>query len=54
MDSDGYVSKNGQCEYTSTNETLANNILELLNSLDLKVLWVLVGQCYMVRLRTKV
>jgi phage terminase large subunit-like protein len=36
MDSDGYVSKNGQCEYTSTNETLANNILELLNSLGFK------------------
>ncbi len=36
MDSDGFVSKAGQCEFCSTNEKLANDMLFLVRSLGLK------------------
>lgn len=36
MDTDGYVSRAGQCEFTTTNERLAHDVLELLCSLGYK------------------
>jgi len=36
MDTDGYISKVGECEYTSVNITLAANVLELVVSLGMK------------------
>ncbi len=36
MDCDGYVSKAGECEYTSVNKQLAENVLELVRSLGYK------------------
>lgn len=36
MDTDGYVSKAGQCEYTTTSERLAGDVLELVRGLGFK------------------
>lgn len=36
MDTDGYASKAGQCEYTTTNETLAQDVLSLIRTFGLK------------------
>lgn len=36
MDSDGYISKEGQCEYTTVSETLARDVAELIRSLGFK------------------
>jgi len=36
MDTDGYISKAGQCEFTTTSEELRDGVLELLASLGLK------------------
>lgn len=36
MDSDGYVSKFGECEFCNTNRQLAEDFLELVNSLGIK------------------
>lgn len=36
MDTDGYVSKAGQCEFTTVNPTLRDDVLELLRTLGLK------------------
>lgn len=36
MDSDGYVSKRGDCEYISVNKELAENVFTLLRSLSVK------------------
>lgn len=36
MDSDGYVSKAGQCEFTTTNHVLATDTVELIRSLGIK------------------
>lgn len=36
MDTDGYIAPSGACEYCSTNERLANNVLELARSLGIK------------------
>lgn len=36
MDSDGHASKAGQCEYTSVNKRLAEDVLELIRSLGYK------------------
>jgi len=36
MDSDGYISEKGRCEFTSTNKNLAEDVWELLASLGIK------------------
>lgn len=36
MDTDGYVSKAGQCEFTTTNDRLSKDVLELIYSLGFK------------------
>ncbi len=36
MDSDGYISKDGQCEYTTVSKRLAGDVVELIRSLGFK------------------
>lgn len=63
MDSDGFCGKYGRCEYTSVNRRLANDTLELINSLGIKarmrkgfakINHRVIGDKYIIRFRTDI
>ena len=39
MDTDGHVTKSGQCEFVGVNERLCRDVLELIRSLGMKATW---------------